>query len=142
MTRILPFPGGLPDEPERDPEIATALRAAGLASPTHAVDWAALRGRIVNAAAAGPLSGTGQRMWWQYTVGWARGLVPAGIAAAIVAAALVWSMPAQPALLDVAVAPASDQAFGALVGGARGEQPMLDALVALPSAESLLSGER
>lgn len=72
------------NEPERDSNLADALRRAEGEPPFAAVDWSRLQRRISERASL-PLARLKRGVvWWDYTARWARAAIPLAVAAALV----------------------------------------------------------
>ncbi|HKW11109.1 MAG TPA: hypothetical protein VJO33_12075 [Gemmatimonadaceae bacterium] len=135
-------------EPERDPHLAHAIRAAeGPAASMARLEL--LRARIA-AAAVAALEARRDRAWWEWMARWARTEVALAAAATLFAAVLGGATLIGRGEIgsDTAFASAAAQSIGgapldsvvtrALAGGASSEQVM-NALVGPPSGEWLLT---
>lgn len=87
---------------------------------------------------------SGAPAWWEFTAGWARMLIPLGVATAIVAAGLMlWSV--RTARQSMITPMASQDALVSSLPRERTSQRLLDALVspvALPGDDALPAGPR
>jgi hypothetical protein len=75
------------DEPA-DPEVVAHLRAVVPPVPFHTVDWDALRASIVGDAAA-LIGRRVRKSWTTYVTRWAGTMLPAGVAASVLAGLFV-----------------------------------------------------
>ena len=136
-------------EPERDPQLGRAIRAAE--GPPPSVARLELLGTRIAAAALAALEARRERAWWEWMASWARTEVALAVAATILAAVVggattvgradvgndtasstvatpsLTRQPSSAARLDSVVArslatgASSDQVMNALVGPATGE---------------------
>jgi hypothetical protein len=135
-------------EPERDPHLARAIRAAE-GPPASTARLELLRARIA-AAAAAAFEARRDRAWWEWMARWARREVALAAAATLFAAVLGGATMigrgevgsdtvfASATTREMGVTPLDSVVTRALAAGASSEQVM-NALVGPPSGEWLLT---
>ena len=133
------------DEPVREWALSERLRRAEsrlYGDTPDDIRAAALRARLMAAARPALVrragSPTGRRSWWEYTAGWGRAAIPAGIAAAIAATLLVVASRRDTrAMLDASSAPETSIVTMAVRGAAAPE--IAEAVVGPATREWLLT---